>query len=90
MEFSRKLKKCMKISLHMGPHALNNLEPKSGRKGDLPKIHTANVTLDKNEKLGERVCFFNKSVDFFFLLFVFFSGISISMRECDYLEYVLK
>ena len=57
---------------------IEHLEPKSGRKGDLSsdpfgwvtyqewcthsKIHTANVTLDKNEKLGERVCFFNKSV----------------------------
>lgn len=51
------------------------------------RIHTANATLDKNEKLGEGICFFSTSA---VAIDVFFLGISMSMRACDYFEYVLK
>ena len=104
MEFSRKYQKKMheNESTH-GPHALNNLEPKSGRKGDLPQIpsvgsrtkngaHTQRYTLQTSHwtkmRSWEKEFAFSTKV-WVLIAVCFFSGISISMRECDYLEYVI-
>ena len=74
-------KKCMKMSLHMGPQCIEEFgAQKWKKKVTFQRDTLQRYTLDKNEKLGERVtfAFSMRSVVFFFLLFVFSRGISFS------------